>query len=445
MHRERRKPVGVRQVALLRMRKPRVLVLARNYPNNAFPTLGLWTERLVTASRAVAEPTVVAPVPYAPPLMPGTSARRFRSVERAHARDGVSVYHPRVAAGPGQLLHAFDARLAYPSLRKAIVRLHREAPFDVIHAHFIYPEGVIASRIGAELGIPVVSSEHAMWRPWLDRHPSVRRQVERALPRIARITAVSEALRQSIVALFGDSVPVDVIPNVVDESIFVAPSPDEPRDANNLLFVGLIRHVKGLDLLVRALGHLLPEFPDLHLTVAGGSFYRAYERDAADVRSLVQALGLSDRVRFLGEVAPKDVAALMRRSALLVVPSRRETFSLVTAEALASGTPVVATRCGGPEEIVTDDTGQLTDIDDPAALAIAIETALARSYDRAKLRRYAVERFGNAAAAERLGRLYERVTGLARPVESPAAHDPAHLSRDLPRGRVESATASGAA
>lgn len=426
------------------MRKPRVLVLARNYPNNAFPTLGLWTERLVAASRSVADPTVVAPVPYAPPLVPAASVRRFRSVERNSVRDGVTVQYPRVIAGPGQLLHAFDARLAYPSIRKAIIELHRAVPFDVIHAHFIYPEGVIASRVATELGVKVVSSEHAMWRPWLDRHASVRRQVERALPRIARITAVSESLRASITGLFGDAVPVDVIPNVVDERVFVAPRPDEPRDPHHLLFVGLIRHVKGLDVLVRALSHLLPEYPDLHLTVAGGSFYRAYERDAAAVRALVQALGLTDHVRFLGEVAPNDVAALMRRAALLVVPSRRETFSLVTAEALASGTPVVATRCGGPEEILTEETGLLTEPDDPAALAIAIESALSRSFDPAVLRRYAIDRFGSAAAAERLGRLYERVTGMARPVQVDAGLPGRKQNREDPRGHVASASAAGA-
>jgi glycosyltransferase involved in cell wall biosynthesis len=423
------------------MRKPRVLVLARNYPNNAFPTLGLWTERFVDASRSVADPTVVAPVPYAPPFVPVAAVRRFRAVERVGTENGVRVYHPRVPAGPGQMLHAVDARLAYRSIRKAAISLHRESPFDIIHAHFIYPEGVIASRIGAELGVPVVSSEHAMWRPWLDRHPSVRGQVERALPRIARITAVSEALKRSIVELFGESVPVDVIPNVVDERIFVGPPGGEARDPHHLLFVGLIRRVKGLDVLVRAMSHLLPEMPELHLSVAGGSFYRAYQRDAEEVRELVRALGLSDRVRFLGEVAPNDVAALMRRSALLVVPSRRETFSLVTAEALASGTPVVATRCGGPEEILTDETGQLTDVDDPAALAIAIESTLRRSYDPVALRRYAVERFGSAAASERLGRLYERVTGLARVVPATESAGQPLTTPDASRGRVESAAA----
>jgi glycosyltransferase involved in cell wall biosynthesis len=213
------------------------------------------------------------------------------------------------------------------------------------------------------------------------------------------------------VELFGETVPVDVIPNVVDEHVFSAPRADEPRDRDHLLFVGLIRHVKGLDVLVRALGHLLPDHPSLQLSVAGGAFYRAYERDADQVRELVTAFGLKDRIQFLGELAPGDVAMLMRRCGLLVVPSRRETFSLVTAEALASGLPVVATRCGGPEEIVTAETGELASVDDPASLAVAIEKALSRTFDSVALRSYAVGRFGVDAAAERLGQLYGRVLG----------------------------------
>ena len=391
-------------------RLPRVLVLARNYPSNAFPTIGLWTERFVAASTAVAEPTVVAPVPYAPPI-PGAAARRFRSIARQRQAGDVVVYHPRIPTGPGQLLHAFDARIGFPTLRRAVLDLHRRNPFDAIHAHFIYPDGVIAARIGAELGIPVVSSEHAMWRPWLDNHASVRRQVDEALPKIARITAVSDALRQTIVGLFGERVPVDIVPNVVDERVFVAPSAHEERDPDQLLFVGLVRRVKGLDVLVRALPHLLADHPRLRLSVVGATFFRAYKREEAEVHALVAELGLQDRVTFLGELPPDKVAALMRRSGLLVVPSRRETFSLVTAEALASGTPVVATRCGGPEEIITPETGELADVDDPYALGAAIQTALSRSFDPAALRNYSVGRFGMAASSERLGQLYARVFG----------------------------------
>ena len=400
------------------MRTPRVLVLARNYPNDQFQTLGLWTERLVMASTAVSRPTVLAPVPYAPPFMPNAYFRRFRAIARTRAIGGVIVRHPRVPAGPGQLLHEFDARLGLPVLRRQAKILHQDEPFDLIHAHFIYPDGVIAAEIGAELGVPVVSSEHAMWRPWLDNHAGVRRQVAQALPKIARITAVSDALRRGIVELFGETVPVDVLPNVVDDQVFNLPRPGEHRDPFQLLFVGLIRHVKGLDVLVRALGPLLRRRPELKLAVAGGSFFRGYERDAAEVRNLVTSLGLGERIRFLGDVAPGEVARLMRTSAMLVVPSRRESFSLVTAEALASGTPVVATRCGGPEEIVTPDTGVLVDVDDEAALTRGIDEVLSRGFDPATLRRHAVSRFGPEAAIQRLGQLYSRVTGLETPTAS---------------------------
>jgi glycosyltransferase involved in cell wall biosynthesis len=393
-------------------RGPRVLVLARNYPNDAFPTLGLWTERLVVASTAVARPTVLAPVPYAPPLLPNAYFRRFRTIAKARFAGGIDVRHPRVPAGPGQLLHAFDARLGLPVLRREALKLHREEPFDLIHAHFIYPDGVIAAGIGKALGVPVISSEHAMWRPWLDNHPAVRRQVEHALPSIARITTVSDALRQGIVELFGDAVPVDILPNVVDDEVFDLPRSGEHRDPNQILFVGLIRHVKGLDVLIRALGPLFERRPQLRLAVAGGAFFRGYERDAAEVRSLVTTLGLSDRVQFLGDVPPAEVARLMRTSALLVVPSRRESFSLVTAEAIASGTPVVATRCGGPEEIVTPQTGALVPTDDPVGLAAGIDEVLERRFDPVALRLDAVSRFGTDAAVERLGQLYARVTGI---------------------------------
>ena len=115
----------------------RVLVLARSYPNSQFPTLGVWTQRMVVASIGGARPTVIAPVPYVPPGVPFRSAARFRAVEREQTAGGVHVLHPRIPVGPGHLLHSLDARLAYPFIRQTALALMRERPFDVIHAHFI--------------------------------------------------------------------------------------------------------------------------------------------------------------------------------------------------------------------------------------------------------------------------------------------------------------------
>lgn len=390
---------------------PHVLVLARNYPNPAFPSLGMWAERLVQAAQPFADSTVVAPVPWVPPLVPHPMVRRFRAVPRQECRGGVTVHHPRVPLAPGYALHALDAALQYPRVRRLAAILHARRPFQLIHAHFIYPEGVIAARLGRRLGLPVISTEHALWQPWLDQWPAVRRQVLNAIPAIARVTAVSEAVRASIEAVAGDAARTALLPNVVDETVFRAPRPDEAWDLDQLLFVGAVRRVKGLDVLIQAMPHLLERRPGLRLLVLGEAFYAQWRRDERAVRGQVEALGLSARVTFAGRATPAEVAAAMRRSALLIVPARRESFSVVAVEALASGTPVVATRCGGPEDFLTHQTGALVEPDDPLALAEAIEETLQRrpGFDRLALRREVVERFGWAAATARMERLYAEV------------------------------------
>lgn len=391
--------------------RPRVLVLARTFPNEVLPTQGLWVRRLVRAAAEIAEPVVVAPVPYVPPLLPLGQLSAFRRLPDRRSDGGVEVHHPRVPTGPGTLLHALDARMQLPFVRRLVDRLHAARPFDLIHAHFVYPDGVIAAQLGARYGIPVVTTEHADWLPWMDRFPTVARQVHAVLDGIDVVTAVSESTLQTVRSVAGDSSLGEVLHNVVDDHTFRLPPAESRRDRDKILFVGVVRRVKGLDVLVRALARLGDSRPRLRLDVIGEPFQRSYRKDEADVRRLASELGVSERIRFVGGVTPGEVAAAMQEAALLVVPSRRESFSVVAAEALACGTPVVATRCGGPEEIVSSDAGVLVPPDSPEALASAVDEALSNP-DRfvpERLRRSVVARFGWEAASECLGSLYGRV------------------------------------
>jgi glycosyltransferase involved in cell wall biosynthesis len=376
------------------------------------PALGIWVERIVRVSTALVDPTVIAPVPYVPPGIPVETFARYRRIERRRD-NGFAVHYPRIPVPPGHLLHEYEARLAYPTVRRLADALHRAHPFDLIHAHFVYPEAVMGERLARRYGIPVLCTEHAAWLPWLDAYPRVRRQVLRALPQLTLVTALSEAARRTIVAVAGSQVGIMLLPEIVDDEVFTVRNPGEPWDPNQILFVGAVRRVKGLDVLARAFALLHPRRPSLRLTVVGEPFLPQYRRDEHQLRQLVDALGLRPHVHFAGLASPSQVAATMRQSALLVVPSRRESFSAVAAEALACGTPVVATRCGGPEDIVTADTGRLVAVDDPDALARGIDDVLAArsSFDPEALRRSAVSRFGRAAALARLRELYER--GLA--------------------------------
>jgi glycosyltransferase involved in cell wall biosynthesis len=389
-------------------RKPRVLVVAREYPTVAAPTRGLWARRIVHASTAVADPTVIVPTSWVPPGMPFTWLAKLRDIPSQTRDADVDVYFPRVFGSVGYLTHGFDADLAYPPVKRLADSLHERAPFDLIHAHFIYPEGVIAAWLGARYGIPVLTTEHSFWLPWLRDEARAGRLVDQALPGIRLVTTVSESLRGAVGDYLQGRVATAILPNVVDDAIFTRRETGEPRDRNQMLFVGLVRRVKGLDVLTRAFRTLADAYPALHLLVIGSAYRRAYQREVDEALGLIQQLGLSSRTRFVANAPADVVACAMRQSGIVVIPSRRETFCSVAAEALASGTPVVVTRCGGPEEFVTAADGLLVANEDPAALADGIVTTLARldEFDGPAMRERIVDRFGMAAVSARIGEIY---------------------------------------
>jgi len=147
---------------------------------------------------------------------------------------------------------------------------------------------------------------------------------------------------------------------------------------------------------------------ELKLVLVGESFYASYRREYERLRQMAADLGLGARVEFAGKKLGAELVRYMQDSALLVLPSRRESLGTVLVEALACGTPVVATRCGGPEDIVNDQVGVLVPPEDPEALARGIEHLLERraSYDPNRLRAYALENFGVEAVARQLASLY---------------------------------------
>lgn len=398
------------------MTLPRVLVLSRSFPNPVIPALGIWVARLVDTARSLADQTVVAPVPWVPPFVPLPEGyARFRGLpESDRGPGGVPVLFPRVPTPPGHRLQLLEPLLFLPALAGLVRRLHRERPIDLIHAHFIFPEGVIAARIGRSLGIPVITTEHAHWLPWLQQRAMVRRQVLAALPDIRLITTVSEAVRQGVARIAGDRVETDLLPNVLNDDVFRPEPTESPAgDAERLLFVGAIRRVKGFDVLVRALAALVRRGRDVRLVVVGEPFFAAYVRDAEAAFGLARDLGVEDRIERRGALSEPEVAREMRRAHVLVVPSRRESFSAVSMEAIACGTPVVATRCGGPEEILDGSSGVLVEPEDPEGLADGIEEVLRNRtrYDAARMSAAVISRFGRAAVRDTIGRIYDRVIG----------------------------------
>ncbi|MDH5610201.1 MAG: glycosyltransferase, partial [Cyclobacteriaceae bacterium] len=158
---------------------------------------------------------------------------------------------------------------------------------------------------------------------------------------------------------------------------------------------------KGFDVLLSAFARL--KDPALSLTLIGsGSGLPMLQKQA-------EALSISGQVCFLGNVSRDEIVNQLHGHDLFVMSSRHESYGLVVAEAQACGLPVVSTRCGGPEDILTDQTGIFCEPDDPDVLASAIRKAMGRRWDTQWIREHARSRFSSSAFTEQLFSIYRSV------------------------------------
>lgn len=395
--------------------RPKILVLSRNYPNNVLDGLGLWVKRLVQQCATQCDFSVVSPVPYVPPLPVPDYYRRFRTIPKMSCPDNIPVFHPRFLVGPGMRFQFTEAAMYYLSTMSLVERIRKTFPFDLIHAHFSFPDGVVAALLGRRYGVPVVVTEHALWRPHrMEDSQFVRSQASWAVRNSTFHIAVSRSVKASIEYFTGPSDHIRTIPIGVDGSMFKLSASAAPKP-NQILYVGFLNRNKGVDVLLRAMSHVSKANPDAQLVLVGGSFYKNTNRQEQQLRQLTKELALDGCVKFVGYQDSHEVARYMRESAVLVLPSRGESFGAVLVEALACGTPVIATRCGGPEDVVTDEVGMLVEPEDDHELSRAIETMLVRrpQFKPERLRAYAMERFSWERVGAETTKLYGEALGCA--------------------------------
>jgi glycosyltransferase involved in cell wall biosynthesis len=278
----------------------------------------------------------------------------------------------------------------------------------VVHAHTAYPDGFAAAGAARRLGWPLVITEHASFVARQLRQPEHRSRYLEAAGAAASFIAVSETLGAELVAAIPELADkLEVVPNTISVDAF-EPRGRIERHPDELIFVGNRKEKKGMVVLLRAFADVLEERPSATLRLIGRSPTAAEERQW---QSLAADLGIADAVHFEGPTDRDGVAAALQRASLFVHASPRETFGVVTLEALASGLPVVATQSGGISQILEDRRlGELVPAQDPRMLARAVLRTLDRldEFDPATLRA-AVARFSGDSVAPRIVRLYEHV------------------------------------
>ncbi len=373
----------------------RVLILPSWYPTPARPILGSFVRRQAEALAARHAVRVL----YLEVLPRGTRRppRRHVTRERGYVEEVIEVPNR-----PGLWQFAY-----LWTLLRAVRRLRRDFAPDVIHAHVAVPAGWGAAVVRRFFGIPVVLTEHSSeLNSWLHR-PGLRRMAGAAFRGVDRIVAVGLGQRDRIATAFPGHAPLVVIPNLVDTARFT-PTPLPPVESGyRLLFVGLMdTPQKGVPDLLAALARIrddgnLPVHADL---IGDGRLRPEYAAQAA-------SLGLGETVTFWGIQPSEVVAGQLQRHHALVLPSLREAHPVVLIEALASGRPVVSTRCGGPEYVVDASNGLIVAPGDPAALAAAIRDLLTHldRYDPAAIAAAAAARYSRPVVVAALTRLYAEV------------------------------------
>jgi glycosyltransferase involved in cell wall biosynthesis len=217
--------------------------------------------------------------------------------------------------------------------------------------------------------------------------------------------AVSPSLGNQI-RTFQDNLEIEVIGNVVRTDFFKpgeTATEDLPSRTRFLSIASLLKE-KGFIYLLEA-AQLLNQRGKISFEVMIGG--EGPERDR--LRRHVEVSGLSDQCYFLGPMNRSQVRDQMQRCDVFVLPSLQETFGVVLVEAMACGKPVIATRCGGPEFVVTKENGILVDIGDSKALANVMERFIARRvcFDPARVRQTISERFGENAFLEKISEIYK--------------------------------------
>lgn len=403
----------------------RALVFSTLYPSSVREGHGIFVETRLREllRRTDVQARVVAPVPWFPLTDPRWGEWALMAETPRHeVRHGIEVHHPRYALPPkvGMTIAPLTLALAaLPTLR----RLRREGfDFDLIDAHYFYPDGVAAALLGRWLQRPVAITARGSDLNLIPQHTLPRRMMQWAGRQAAASIGVSQALADVLHRWALPAGRVHVVRNGVDLERF-APMPRMAARALLglsggpwLLSVGNLVELKGHDLVIAALADLRRSHPDARLAIVG----RGPERERLEQHAA--RLGVREHVHFAGAVPQAELPRWYSAADVMLLASSREGMANVLLECMACDTPLVATRVGGNPEVLGDaGVGRCVGERTPQALVAAVRELLAQPPAAGQVRAHA-ERFGWAATSAEQLRLFRAITGRADTVPMEPRH-----------------------
>ncbi len=370
----------------------KVLTFSTLFPNHLQPDYAVFIKNRMTAVQKYndVELKVVAPVPFFPPLRVNPRWYRFSQIKRFEVLDGIEIYHPRYPVTPkiGMSLYGLNMFLGSLQTVKAI---HRTFPFDLIDAHYIYPDGFAAILLGEFFRKPVILSARGSDINIYPEFKIIRNIMKYSLQRSSAIISVSSSLRDIMVNKLESSVgKIFVIPNGIEPNIFYYADKTDAKKKLGLsdrkkmvVSVGSLLELKGHHILADAISLLKKEDKlDFHTCIIGEGDYREV------LETKIRHLGLEGDITLMGQIPNARLADWYNAADIFFLGSSREGWPNVVSEALACGTPVVATNVNGiPEIIISEDYGLLVERN-TEDFARGIREALPRKWDYENICRY---------------------------------------------------------
>ena len=362
----------------------RVTALTTLFPDATQPTLGVFVEQSLLRLARVpgVELTLIAPLGVPPwPLSRHPRYRALAAIPRVEDWKGVRVERPRFPLIPGQGWRFNPALIA-----RAALPLVRASRPDVIQGDFFFPCGVAAAAIGTRLRVPVsLKARGADIHHW---GKVARGAVLGGGARAAGMLAVSGSIRDDMIAMGMDGGRIAVHYTGVDLERFAPVDREAARAAAGLpaplvVSIGGLIPRKAHDVVIRAVAML----PGVHLRIAGRGPLGAM------LEALIAELGVGDRLKMLGPLPHAEVARLMATADVLALASISEGLANVAVEALACGTPVVATPVDGTPELMDRPAAGRMAERTPEAFAAAIGAVLAGPPSQSEARAVVQSRF----------------------------------------------------
>ncbi|MGC2456567.1 MAG: glycosyltransferase family 4 protein [Gallionellaceae bacterium] len=366
----------------------KILTFSSLYPNAVQPTSGIFVENRLRHLVDSGEVTVkvVAPVPWFPIAKPAFGKYgNFAKVPDFEVRHGIEIYHPRYLVVPKIGMGIAPLLMAH-AMRKTLRKILEQGfDFDLIDAHYFYPDGVAACILATGMGKPFVVTARGTDINLIPKHAVPKKWILWAAEKSHAMISVCQALKDEMVAMGMQADKITPLRNGVDLNFFKPDDREKIRTRLNitgrtLLSAGYLIERKGHHLIIEA----LPSLPGVRLFIAGEG------EMAAQLNKLASDRGVADRVTFLGALDRESVRSYMVAADALVLASSREGMANVLLESIACGTPVVATPLWGtPEVVAMPEAGVLTRDRSVAGIVEGVNRLFANYPSREATRHYA--------------------------------------------------------